>query len=127
MRNLRKIGTTALMALAMTLILSVTVNAKNSPAGEPISKEKKELIEIEKLIAEIQLEDELTAIEKELESEGVLNCGQETIIKILDAEGATIYEGSYSGMSIKDKELKHEVERADFLVNVDNTAYYMVF
>ena len=126
MRNLKTITKAGIIALSMTLIFSANVNAKGTSEKEDISPAQKEQMKIDKLIAEIQ-EDSLDILSAELEEEGVLNCSNRTMIKILDAAGEVVYEGSYVGMSITNKELKNQVDRADFLVTIDDTNYYMVF
>jgi len=127
MKNLKTIGKAGIIALIMCVFFSANLMA-NGTSGEEGKKETvKESVEVEKLIAEIQNNEEFALFDEVLAEEGIADCSHDTRVTILDANGEVVYEGTQAGISITDKQLKKYVERADFLVNVDNTAYYMIF
>jgi hypothetical protein len=127
MKNLKTIGKAGIITLIMCVFFSANLMA-NGTSGEEGKKEKvKKSVEVEKLIAEIQKNEEFELFDEMLKEEGIIDCSNDTKVTILDANGELLYEGSQAGISITDKKLKKYVERADFLINVDNTAYYMIF
>ncbi|MFT4741756.1 MAG: hypothetical protein ACI9L9_002550 [Marivirga sp.] len=127
MKNSRLVSRIGMLALVIGMFTS-TISFANCPTGGCLESPKsKDEIFAEKLESTVFIDQNLTDLEEDFITEGLLSTNGYILVKILNDADEVVYEGSYDGVSTDDLTLKRYIARADLMMNTGNTAYYIVF
>jgi hypothetical protein len=110
----------ALIGLAMGLLVLMSANA--NAAGIDNGKEKKAPV-----TEEVKLEAELEKLAQSILDEMKAKCPHIKLVKVYDKDNNLVYEGEQDcKFVITDPELRRLIKKSDFLVEYNNTAYYVL-